>query len=423
MVAERLMERENHGSTSPSHSHSHSQFASLAKLGLGRSLTLKCMVAALVSAGALTVFGLIALWPSQERSNEVRTNAQEIGLTFELLEATVYQSSEADCGYSLSGELELCRNVTVVLDEGTESGSLVALPEANIAFDPSFPKLSVGESIIVALDPLTGSYHYEDRERLNALWWLLALFVVIVVAFARFRGALALVAMAGTVLILIKFVAPSVLDGNDPVLVCAVAASAIAFFSLYLTHGANIMTTVALTGTLIALALTLAISSVFFELAKFSGFASEEAFILPYLAEGLDVRGLLLGGTIIAALGALDDVTITQAATVLELKTQSGGLSAKELMASGLRVGREHIASTVNTLLLAYVGSSIPLLLLFAVSDQTLSEVANSELIAVEIVRTLCGSVGLVAALPLTTFLAAFLVRSPKGKTHEPDVE
>ena len=112
--------------------------------------------------------------------------------------------------------------------------------------------------------------------------------------------------MAGTVLILIKFVAPSVLDGNDPVLVCVVAASAIAFFSLYLTHGANIMTTVALTGTLIALALTLAISSVFFELAKFSGFASEEAFILPYLAEGLDVRGLLLGGTIIAALGALE---------------------------------------------------------------------------------------------------------------------
>ena len=95
------MERENHGSTSPSHSHSHSQFASLAKLGLARSLTLKCMVAALVSAGALTVFGLIALWPSQERPNEVRTNAQEIGLTFELLEATVYQSSEADCGLSL----------------------------------------------------------------------------------------------------------------------------------------------------------------------------------------------------------------------------------------------------------------------------------------------------------------------------------
>ena len=106
----------------------------------------------LVSAGALAVFGLIALWPSPERPNEVRTNAQEIGLTFELLEATVYQSSEADL-VTPSQESWICRNVTVVLDEGTESGSLVALPEANIAFDPSFPKLSVGESIIVAWTP------------------------------------------------------------------------------------------------------------------------------------------------------------------------------------------------------------------------------------------------------------------------------
>ncbi|MAF45757.1 MAG: hypothetical protein CL407_07545 [Acidimicrobiaceae bacterium] len=208
------------------------------------------------------------------------------------------------------------------------------------------------------------------------------------------------------------------LDGNDPVLVCVVAAAAIAFFSLYFTHGFNLMTTVALTGTLMALGLTLGISWVFFEVAQFSGFASEEAFILPFLAETLDVRGLLLGGTIIAALGALDDVTVTQAATVLELRARNSELSTKQLTVSGLKVGREHIASTVNTLLLAYAGSSIPLLLLFAVSDQSLGAVANSELIGLEVVRTLCGSIGLVAALPLTTSLAALLVRpqsdSPK---------
>ena len=153
-------------------------------------------------------------------------------------------------------------------------------------------------------------------------------------------------------------------------------------------------------------------------MAQFSGFASEEAFVLPFLAETLDVRGLLLGGTIIAALGALDDVTVTQAATVLELRARNSELSTKQLTVSGLKVGREHIASTVNTLLLAYAGSSIPLLLLFAVSDQSLGAVANSELIGVEVVRTLCGSIGLVAALPLTTLLAALLVRpqsdSPK---------
>ena len=163
---------------------------------------------------------------------------------------------------------------------------------------------------------------------------------------------------------------------------------------------------------------TLGISWVFFEAAQFSGFASEEAFILPFLAETLDVRGLLLGGTIIAALGALDDVTVTQAATVLELRARNSELSTKQLTVSGLKVGREHIASTVNTLLLAYAGSSIPLLLLFAVSDQSLGAVANSELIGVEIVRTLCGSIGLVAALPLTTSLAALLVR-PQSRSSK----
>ena len=249
---------------------------------------------------------------------------------------------------------------------------------------------------------------------MSSLWWLILLFAVTVICLARVRGLLALFAMGGTVLILVKFIAPSVLDGNDPVLVCVVAAAAIAYFSLYFTHGFSLMTTVALAGTLIALGLTLGISWIFFELAKFSGYSSEEAFVLPFLAESLDVRGLLLGGTIIAALGALDDVTVTQAATVLELSARNKALSTRQLMMSGLRVGREHIASTVNTLLLAYAGSSIPLLLLFAVSEQSLGDVANSELIAIELVRTLCGSIGLVAALPITTYLAALLMRSDK---------
>ena len=172
------------------------------------------------------------------------------------------------------------------------------------------------------------------------------------------------------------------------------------------------MTTIALAGTLTALGLTLGISWAFFEIAEFSGYASEESFVLPFLAESLDVRGLLLGGTIIAALGALDDVTVTQTATVLELSRRNSALSSGQLSISALRVGREHIASTVNTLLLAYAGSSIPLLLLFAVSKQSLADVANSEVIAIELVRTLCGSIGLVAALPITTYLAAFLTRT-----------
>ncbi|MDP7067218.1 MAG: YibE/F family protein, partial [Acidimicrobiales bacterium] len=275
-------------------SHSHGSFLSLEVLGAKRSSVVYFLVVTLAAAAVLTCVGLVALWPNKERPQEIQENAIEIGLTAELLRATVHEASEADCGYSFSSEVELCRNVTVMIQEGPDSGSLVALAEVNTSFDPTFPKLSVGDDVILGFDPGTGSYYYQDRDRLSSLWWLIGLFALLVVCLARARGLLALLAMGVTVGVLVKFVAPSVLDGNDPVLVCVVAAAAIAFFSLYFTHGFNLMTTVALAGTLIALSLTLGISWVFFELAKFSGFSSEEAFILPFLADTLDVRGLLL---------------------------------------------------------------------------------------------------------------------------------
>ena len=394
--------------------HTHSSSPPPGLENVSKSLVFRLIATMLVIAAVATLIGIFALWPNNERSEEIQRNAEDIALTSDLLKATVHEASESICGYSISSEVEMCRNVTVVVQEGLESGSLVVLPEVNTSFDPTFPQLAAGDNVILGFDSVTNSYYYQDRDRMSSLWWLILLFAVTVICLARVRGLLALFAMGGTVLMLVKFIAPSVLDGNDPVLVCVVAAAAIAYFSLYFTHGFSLMTTVALAGTLIALGLTLGISWIFFELAKFSGYSSEEAFVLPFLAESLDVRGLLLGGTIIAALGALDDVTVTQAATVLELSARNNELSTRQLMISGLRVGREHIASTVNTLLLAYAGSSIPLLLLFAVSEQSLGDVANSELIAIELVRTLCGSIGLVAALPITTYLAALLMRADK---------
>ena len=394
--------------------HAHSSSPPPGLDSVRKSLVFRLIAAMLMIAAVATLIGIFALWPNNERSEEIQRNAEDIALTSDLLKATVHEASESICGYSISSEVEMCRNVTVVVQEGLESGSLVVLPEVNTSFDPTFPQLAAGDNVILGFDSVTNSYYYQDRDRMSSLWWLILLFTVTVICLARVRGLLALFAMGGTVLMLVKFIAPSVLDGNDPVLVCVVAAAAIAYFSLYFTHGFSLMTTVALAGTLIALGLTLGISWIFFELAKFSGYSSEEAFVLPFLAESLDVRGLLLGGTIIAALGALDDVTVTQAATVLELSARNNELSTRQLMISGLRVGREHIASTVNTLLLAYAGSSIPLLLLFAVSEQSLGDVANSELIAIELVRTLCGSIGLVAALPITTYLAALLMRADK---------
>jgi uncharacterized membrane protein len=178
---------------------------------------------------------------------------------------------------------------------------------------------------------------------------------------------------------------------------------------LYLANGVSTATTVALLGTLGALGVTAALGALFFAVSHFSGAASEEATYLPAVTAAVDVRGLLLGGVIIGALGALDDMTVTQASAVWELRRANPTMSARALRRSAMRIGRDHIGSTVNTLLLAYAGASMPLMLLFVLSEQSLGTVANSEEVAIEIVRTLVGSIGLVLAVPITTSLAAWV--------------
>jgi uncharacterized membrane protein len=376
---------------------------------LSHPALLVTMVAIAVGAVA-TVAGLITLWPDGAGRDAAVGEAAELGLVSDRLGATVVAVADGPCSYSTDDDPQRCRTLTFLLDEGPEQGSVVALPEVNLATVVNqVPDLDLGDKVVLGYEPSTNFYFYADRDRGTTLLWLVGLFALVVVALGRARGVLALGAMAVTVAVLVGFVAPSVLDGHDPLLVAIVAASAIAFVSLYLTHGLNPTTTVALGGTLCALGLTLAISSLFFALADFSGFATEEGFTLPLIAD-VDLASLLLGGAVLGALGALDDVTVTQVATVAELHRRNPDLGVGELVFSGVRVGREHIASTVNTLLLAYAGASMPLLLVFAATDQPLWDVANSEVVAVEIVRTLCGSIGLVAAVPLTTVLAAVLV-------------
>lgn len=378
------------------------------------------VLAAVVMAALATIVGAVVLWPGGEGRRAAIANADEIGLATDRLSATVEEVLDRRCSYSTDEEPQDCRTVTLTVHEGPEAGELVALPEVNSTLDRSIPDLAVGDQIILGYEDSTNFYFYADQDRRTPLLWLAALFAIVVIALGRFRGVLALLAMAATLVVLVVFVAPSVLDGNDPLVVAVVAASAIAFISLYLTHGFTPTTTVALAGTLAALGLTLGLSWIFFELAEITGLATEEALILPFIAENLDVSALLLGGAVIGALGALDDVTVTQVATVAELRRHSPHLPTTELVASGIRVGRDHIASTVNTLLLAYAGASMPLILLFAASDQPLDMVANSELIAVEIIRTLCGSIGLVAAVPITTALGAVVLRPTIGEAGAP---
>jgi len=382
---------------------------------------LALVVAAVAALALITVIGAVLLWPDGSGQQAIGDTADEVGFVSERVTAEVTRVVDARCTFSSVDDPAVCRTFTLELTSGDNAGASVVLPEFSLEFAQNVPPLDIGDAVVLGYESRTDTYVYLDQDRRTSLVLLAVLFAMVVLALGRLRGVLALASMAITVVVLVSFIAPAVLDGRDPVAVAVVGASFIAFVSLYLTHGISPATSVALVATLGALGITLVLSQVFFSLAGFTGLSSEEALVLPLLSAEIDLADLLLGGAILGALGALDDVTVTQVATVTEIRRQRSDLSTRALFSSGVRVGREHIASTVNTLLLAYVGAGIPLILLFAASDQSLSLVANSEVIAVEIVRTMCGSIGLVAAVPIATGLAALVFRSPpRSPSTEP---
>jgi len=216
--------------------------------------------------------------------------------------------------------------------------------------------------------------------------------------------------------VLLAFVVPAILEGASPVAVAVAGSAAIALVNLYLAHGLNLQTSTAVVGTLASLALIGVLAAVFVAAADFSGLASEEASFVQAASGRINLQGLLLGGIVIGSLGVLDDVTVTQASAVWELHGANPALGAAGLYRSAVRIGRDHIASTVNTLVLAYAGASLPLLILLVESRQPVGDVLTGEVIAVEVVRTLVGSVGLVAAVPVTTALAAAVAAGAGGR-------
>jgi len=275
------------------------------------------------------------------------------------------------------------------------------------------------EDVLAAIPPdVDIAYQFSgDFQRRPVLLAALVVFAAAVIAIGRWRGVAALAGLASSLAILLLFVLPAILDGRSPVLVAVVGAAAIAYVTLYLAHGFTRMTTVALLGMVAALVLTALLSAIAVELAAFSGFATEESTLLSVF-EGIDVAGVLLAGIVLGAAGALDDVAVTQASAVWALRNANPDQDRATLFQRAMRIGRDHIASTVNTLLLAYAGAALPLLILFVLSEQSLGTIANSEIVAVEIIRTLVGSIGLVAAVPITTWLAAHTADASDPSSH-----
>ncbi|MDN5749524.1 MAG: YibE/F family protein, partial [Pseudonocardia sp.] len=280
-----------------------------------------------------------------------------------------------------------------------------------VPVEPGTPTFGVGDAVVLAwsgaepTDP--GSYQIVDFQRDGPLLWLTALFAAAVLLLGRWRGLAALAALGLSFVVLLAFVMPAILAGRDPLAVAVVGSGLIMFVVLYATHGPSARTSTAVLGTLFSLALIGVLGVLFSAAARLTGLDSETNNLIATLGSGVDARGLLLAGVVIGALGVLDDVTVTQASAVWELRRADPDMGAPALFTSAMRIGRDHVASAVNTLVLAYAGASLPLLLLFTLSGQGLGEVATSQSVATEIVRTLVGSIGLVASVPITTALAA----------------
>lgn len=256
------------------------------------------------------------------------------------------------------------------------------------------------------------TYNVYDYNRLSPLFWLLIFFVIVTVAIGRMRGVTSFLGMACSFLIIFYFVLPQILSGTNSFLVAIIAALIIVPLTFYLSHGLNRKTSAAVIGTMITLVIVGVITMISVAASHLSGSASEEVNTLILEHAGvINVKDLLLAGIIISLLGILDDIAISQAAIVYKLKEVSPNLKFGALFSKAMDVGRDHIASVVNTLVLVYTGAALPLLLLFLLNSAPFTEIMNEEFMAEEILRTLVASIGVVISVPLTTLIAVLMIR------------
>ncbi len=372
--------------------------------------------------------GLAVLWPGGAPSHE-RTG---VGFDRQTQQATVVKVVNLSCGsVNASGSTPTgdpataggssarqqangdCHKATIRVDTGKDKGRTFT----EIVQPDQSRQLHQGQQVVVAYEPSAPKelqYAVADVDRRFPMALLAGIFALAVVVVGRMRGVMALIALAVSFLVLTLFILPAILEGSNPLVVAVVGSSAIMLIALYMCHGLSARTSVAVLGTLLSLLLIGVLGSVFIGWAALTGNTDDNTGLIHGLYPSIDMSGLLLAGVIIGSLGVLDDVTVTQTSAVWELHEANPSMGWRGLYRAGIRIGRDHIASVVNTLVLAYAGAALPLLLLFSIAQSSVGTVANSELVAEEIVRTLVGSIGLVASVPVTTALAALVVSADR---------
>ena len=379
--------------------------------------------------GVGTVLGLWVLWPDAERLDEAKAAVDYAapGVTFphakvtkvlpgcdptgaltpgETLEDALAQGREAPCG-----------EVRAQVVDGVSAGDQVSFQ-----VPPEISRSGLAPGDVVQLYRTPGfeqgpaGYTFFGIDRSSTIWTLLILFVVAVVAVARLRGFLALLGLGIGGAVLVWFMLPALLLGESGLGVAMVGASAIMFPVLYLAHGPSIRTSAALAGTLVGIVLTAFIGVIAVKSANLSGITDEGGAILSTYIGDVSFQGLLTCALIVAGLGVLNDVTITQASAVWELRAAAPQMNRRNLFGSAMRIGRDHIASTIYTIVFAYTGTALSVLLLLFLYQRPLGDIMATEDISTEVITTLATAIGLVLAVPVTTGIAALTVGSSRPR-------
>ncbi len=357
------------------------------------------------------VVGLVFFQPAKNSDSE-SGGSETFSST---IEDVVSDSYDKDAGIFV-------QELRVKIEEGSQSGQIITINNDE-NFMVNRRVFEEGDKVLVVYEKEQDYYYISEYVRSGTLGWLFALFVAVVIFVAGWQGIGSLAGMVFSFVVLLKLVLPLIISGTATVIAAILGAVIIIPMTFYSSHGVNRKTTVAIFGTLMALVIAAVLATIFADLGHLTGLASEETTYLKLSSiDKIDFRGLVLAGMMISILGILDDITISQASVVEELKGAKENIGFGELYKRSMQVGRDHIASMVNTLILVYTGASLPLLLLFMDHSQTLMQTVNLEFIAEEIIRTLVGSIALILAVPVTSVLAALVINkgdSDEGHTHK----
>jgi len=384
----------------------------------------RVVVGLLVVCAIAVVTGAVLLWPRSQTS-AVPVPLQGAGGGVVSTEGgTVRAQATGPCGgaqdtaglldsgpgYAAPPAFGDCTRSTILITTGPDAGRTTTLA---IAPGPGSPVLQLGDDIRLArgVDARGATrYDFYDFSRGRPLAAIAAVFAVVVVV-ARWRGLASLLGLGAAVMVVVVFVLPALLAGESALPVALVGGAAILFAVIYLAHGVSLRTSAALLGTLASLGLSAGLAQVAVALTHLTGQSEEQNTTVQVYAGQVSIVGLLLAGFVIGSLGVLNDVTVTQASTAFELAALDPAAPRRRVYTGAMRVGRDHIASSVYTLVLAYVGSALPLLLLFSIAGRSVTDVLTGDVVAVELVRALVGGIALVASVPLTTAIAAVLAR------------